>query len=183
MTATSTLTIRGQQNDDLDQLYTLWSFPDVLLDSVELPYLSDEAFRDRFGTTPPHTHTLIAEVGLPGGRTRITGFAWLETFLARRRHAGRLNLLVHPDHQGTDAESALLEAVLDLADNWLGLRRIEVHVYIHNAPAVALYERYGFEIEATMRRYALRRGVYDDAYIMARLHTVPVDQHSQGKNA
>jgi len=35
--------------------------------------------------------------------------------------------------------------------------------------AVALYRRFGFEIEGTLRDYALRDGRYVDAYMMARL--------------
>jgi putative acetyltransferase len=34
---------------------------------------------------------------------------------------------------------------------------------------IALYERFGFEIEGTHRRYALREGGLVDVYSMARL--------------
>jgi L-phenylalanine/L-methionine N-acetyltransferase len=34
---------------------------------------------------------------------------------------------------------------------------------------MALYEKFGFEIEGTHRRYAFRKGEYVDAYSMARL--------------
>ena len=46
--------------------------------------------------------------------------------------------------------------MLDLADNWLNLTRIEPSVYTDNAAAVVLYEKFGFEIEGTHRRYAFR---------------------------
>jgi len=35
--------------------------------------------------------------------------------------------------------------------------------------AIALYEKFGFEVEGTHRRYAFRNGEYVDAYSMARL--------------
>ena len=60
-------------------------------------------------------------------------------------------------------------AALDLADDWLNLRRIELEVYVDNTPAVRLYERHGFAIEGTLRDYAFRGGGYVDAYAMARL--------------
>ena len=46
---------------------------------------------------------------------------------------------------------------------------IELTVYVDNAPAVAVYQKLGFEIEGTGRKYALRNGEYVDAYFMARL--------------
>ena len=37
---------------------------------------------------------------------------------------------------------------------------------------IALYEKFGFEIEGTHRRYAFRDGAYVDAYTMARLRAL-----------
>jgi len=42
-------------------------------------------------------------------------------------------------------------------------------VYTDNAPAIHLYEKFGFIIEGTARQFALRNGVYVDAHMMARL--------------
>ncbi len=42
-------------------------------------------------------------------------------------------------------------------------------MYTDNAAAVALYKKFGFEIESTHRRYAFRNGEYLDAYSMARI--------------
>jgi RimJ/RimL family protein N-acetyltransferase len=38
-----------------------------------------------------------------------------------------------------------------------------------NAIGIALYEKFGFEVEGTHRRFAFRDGEYVDAYSMARL--------------
>ncbi len=62
-----------------------------------------------------------------------------------------------------------MRAALDLAQNWLGLTRIELKVYTDNPAGIALYKKCGFEIEGTHRRYAFRDGGYVDAYSMARL--------------
>jgi L-phenylalanine/L-methionine N-acetyltransferase len=70
---------------------------------------------------------------------------------------------------GRGVGTELMEAALDLADNWLNLTRIELRVYVDNAPAIALYEKFGFEVEGTHRYFAFRNGEYVDAYSMARL--------------
>ncbi len=63
----------------------------------------------------------------------------------------------------------MLRELIEIADDWLNLRRIELTVYVDNARAIALYERHGFEIEGTHRDYAFRGGAFVDAYAMARV--------------
>ena len=62
----------------------------------------------------------------------------------------------------------MMEAALDITDNWLNLTRIELHVYV-DAASIALYETFGFEVEGTHRRFAFGNGEYVDAYSMARI--------------
>jgi putative acetyltransferase len=59
--------------------------------------------------------------------------------------------------------------VVDLADNWLGLTRLDLRGYVDNVPAIALYRKFGFEKEGTHQRFAFRDGKYVDAHVMARL--------------
>ena len=95
------------------------------------------------------------------GLTRLTR--------ARRAHVGELGMGVRDAWQGKGVGTALMKAALDLADNWLGLRRLELRVYTDNAPAITLYRKFGFEIEGTHRAHAIRNGVYVDAHTMARI--------------
>jgi putative acetyltransferase len=87
----------------------------------------------------------------------------------RMRHVGSIGMAVRDDWQGRGVGTALMEAALDLADNWLNLTRIELRVYTDNAAAIALYEKFGFEVEGTHRRLAFRNGEYVDGYSMARI--------------
>ena len=87
----------------------------------------------------------------------------------RVRHVGSIGMAVRDDWQGKGVGTALMGAALDLADNWLNLMRIELRVYVDNSAAVALYKKFGFEIEGTHRRLAFRNGEYVDAYSMALL--------------
>lgn len=58
-----------------------------------------------------------------------------------------------------------MRAGLELADGWISLTRIELHVHTDNERAISLYERFGFVVEGTHRSFALRV----DAFSMARL--------------
>jgi putative acetyltransferase len=75
--------------------------------------------------------------------------------------------------QGKGVGSKLLAAALDIADNWMNLRRVELSVYADNEGAIALYRKFGFETEGLFRDYAVRDGVFVDALSMARLRHMP----------
>jgi hypothetical protein len=65
---------------------------------------------------------------------------------------------------------ALMTALLDYADNWAQVLRIELTVFHDNQRAIRLYERHGFAPEGRLKAYALRNGVFEDVLAMARLH-------------
>jgi putative acetyltransferase len=91
----------------------------------------------------------------------------------RRRHAMMLGISVAKAAQGQGVGSALMAALCDYADRWLGTLRMELTVFTDNEAALALYRKFGFEIEGTLRGYAMRDGRYVDAYAMARFHPSP----------
>jgi putative acetyltransferase len=62
-----------------------------------------------------------------------------------------------------------MAAVLEVADNWMNLHRVELTVFADNEAALALYRKFGFETEGRLRDYAIRDGVLVDAISMARL--------------
>ena len=89
------------------------------------------------------------------------------------RHAGHFGMALRYDWQGKGVGTTLLEGAQDLADNWLGLTRLDLRVYVDNGAAIALYRKFGFEVEGMHAQFALRGGEYVDAYVMARLHRYP----------
>jgi putative acetyltransferase len=78
-------------------------------------------------------------------------------------------MMVRDDWRGKGIGTALMQAVIDLTDRWLNLTRIELTVFTDNESAIALYRKFGFEIEGTLRKYAFRDGAFVDAYSMARV--------------
>jgi L-phenylalanine/L-methionine N-acetyltransferase len=100
---------------------------------------------------------------------RIIGSADVFQYKGRRRHVGDIGMSVHDDFQRRGIGSALMAALIDVADNWLDLKRLELTVYADNALAIRLYQKFGFEAEGTLRAYAFRAGQYVDSFFMARL--------------
>jgi putative acetyltransferase len=60
---------------------------------------------------------------------------------------GRLTLMVRDDHRQRGIGSALLARIIMAAEGELALTRIELEVFSDNMPAIALYRKFGFEIE------------------------------------
>ena len=79
------------------------------------------------------------------------------------------NTLQVPRWKNRGVASALMREMIEMCDNWLRVDRIELTVFVDNAPAIKVYKKYGFEIEGTGKKYALRNGEYVDAYYMARV--------------
>ena len=87
---------------------------------------------------------------------------------SRVRHIAGFGMAVRDDWQGKGVGSASLESALDLADNWLAVTRVRLQVYTDNKAGIALYEKFGFEIESVRRRGAFRNGEYVDTHSMVR---------------
>ena len=62
-----------------------------------------------------------------------------------------------------------MSELVGAADNWFGIKRLELAVFADNARAIRLYEKFGFETEGMQRAFAFRAGYYVDALRMARL--------------
>lgn len=169
--------VRAREPRDVEALTAIFTCPGVVAGTLQLPYQSVEARRERLAQQAPDTYSLVAEVD-----GCVVGSLGLHLESApRRRHCGNFGVVVHDDFQGRGVGTALMAALVELGDNWLGLRRIELSVYTDNAPAIHLYEKFGFVTEGTARQYALRRGEYVDAYLMARLRASPTPEIPKGQ--
>jgi putative acetyltransferase len=160
--------IRGLESADWEAIAKIHEYPECQRQTLRLPYQSRDFFKQRVERQLQAGHTLVAIA-----ETQLVGVADLFMSTGRRAHVGGIGLVVRDDYQGRGIGSQLMAALVDLSDRWLNLRRLELTVYCDNVRAIALYQKYGFEIEGTQRQYALRDGAWVDAYMMARLHESP----------
>lgn len=156
--------IRGGGGDDWEALHAIWNQPTVYWGTLQVPYRSAEFDRQRVQHPPERFWPLVAE--LDG---RVVGNSGLFIDELNRSHVGHVGMMVHEDYQGMGVGSALMEAVIDLTDNWLGLDRLHLEVYTDNHRAARLYQKYGFKEEGIWRAYAFRAGHYVDTLVMGRL--------------
>jgi putative acetyltransferase len=158
------LLIRATRISDAEGIAALNNLPGVRAGTLRLPYQNPDQTRRWLESHGPDSLSIVAEYD-----GKIIGSAGLHRYPGRRSHAATLGMAVRDDYQGKGVGTALLRELIDAADNWLGLRRLELTVYTDNERAIRLYQRFGFETEGTHRGYALKAGVYADALVMARL--------------
>ena len=163
-----TITIRAAEPGDFEAIREIMTQPKAQAQTLQLPYASLEMWKKRISETAPGDHVLVAEID-----GNVVGNLGLHSMAksARRRHVGYLGMSVHDAWHRQGVGAAMMESAIKLADNWLQYSRLELTVYVDNAGAIALYKKFGFEIEGTHKRYAFREGEFVDAHFMARLRT------------
>lgn len=159
------ITVRHAEPSDYEALHKIFAQPKAIWGTAQLPFPSAESWRKKLENPPPGFYSLVASA-----EDEVVGHIGLHTFSnPRRRHAGSLGMAIRDDWHGKRVGSALMQAVTELADHWLNLTRLELEVYTDNAPAIRLYEKFGFVREGTHAQNAFRDGVFVDAYAMARV--------------
>ena len=162
-------TLRPPRTEDAEGLALLRRLPGVFENTMGMPTYRVTQAEDFLAAMDDDDHQLVA-VNAEG---QVVGLAGLQLFSnPRKRHMASLGIYVHTDFQGMGMGTALMEALLDLADNWLMLVRVELDVYADNEGAIRLYERLGFQREGVLRAAAIRNGKYEDLIMMSRLRNL-----------
>ena len=81
-------------------------------------------------------------------------------------HVADLGLMVAAGHRRRGIGRALLEQAVAWARE-AGVRKLELHVFPWNEPALALYQAFGFEREGIRREHYRRESELVDAILMA----------------
>jgi len=149
----------------VEAVAALYNVPAVARQVLQMPFQSVDLWRERMAITNERRVSLVAiQAGAVVAQGSLEQFSRI-----RRSHSGALGMAVALEWQGQGIGRQLLTGLLDVADNWMKLRRVELSVYADNQAAIALYRKLGFEDEGLLRDYAIRDGQFTDALTMARL--------------
>ncbi|MEM9267554.1 MAG: GNAT family N-acetyltransferase [Pseudomonadota bacterium] len=160
--------IRAPLPQDVGPVTALMNLPGVRAGTGRLPFTPEALVEKRLFQAGPRSHPLVATYD-----EKVAGHSTLRQRDGRQAHAGDVYLLVGDPFWGQGIGRALMDAMIDLADRWLGLRRLQLEVFVENERAVKLYEAFGFEIEGRLRSDTLVDGTLADSYVMGRLIDPP----------
>ncbi len=161
--------IRPIREGDAEGINALRLMPGVFENILGIPSERIEFCQEYIDGLLRNDHQFVA-VFDEAGEERIIGTAGVSIMRSPRLyHSANFGIMVHRDFQNSGVGTALMNTILDLADNWLMLVRLELDVFCDNERAVHLYEKMGFVIEGKKRMAAIKNGKYADEYIMARI--------------
>jgi len=110
----------------------------------------------------PHAAVFVAEdAGQIVGRLSVARDPHPASF-----HVADLGLMVAAAHRRRGIGRALLHRAVEWAAD-SRVHKLELHVFPHNEPAIALYENFGFAREGFRRGHYRRGPGYVDAILMA----------------
>ena len=159
------VTIRRAEPSDARAIKEIYACEKAYSGTLQLPHPALSTWESRLSNTPDNVYSYVALID-----SEIVGnLGFTVNPSPRRRHVASLGMGVKDKHAGLGVGSALLETVIDLADNWLNLKRIELTVFADNEPAIHLYKKFGFKVEGEAEAFAFRNGEYISTYYMARV--------------
>lgn len=166
----SDIRIRPIQINDAADLAALYRHPAVARTTNQLPSMEDSAAHERINNPRPGGQRLVAVATHTDGSQKTVGSCNLHQHQnPRTRHVGGLGMMVHPNYWNMGIGTKLMDGIMDIADNWLNLTRVELMVNPENAHAIQLYKKFGFEREGIKRLYNYGDGRWADAHFMGRL--------------
>jgi putative acetyltransferase len=157
--------IRGYEPEDAPAVAGILSGKHVVEGTLQIPHRSVDEVSRQFAKPDPNVRLLVAEMD---GDVAAFGGLSVERSL-RARHVGHVWISVSEDVHGRGIGGHLLDALLDLGTEWMGLLRIQLEVFVDNEAAIKLYRERGFEIEGVIRGSALRKGKLVDSFLMGRM--------------
>ncbi|WP_114765508.1 GNAT family N-acetyltransferase [Vibrio rhodolitus] len=157
--------VRPTQISDAEALAEVYAQPKAHRETLQLPKPSTAMWQKRLECMPDNIYSFVAEVD--GKVVGNIGFEHLQR--PRLNHCGSFGLGVHDSFHGLGIASKLIETVLDLADNWLQIKRIQIEVNVDNHAAIACYKKFGFVVEGEAECSVFRDGEYVNTYYMARI--------------
>ncbi|WP_407731721.1 N-acetyltransferase [Pseudocitrobacter faecalis] len=160
----SEIVIRHAEPKDYAAIRQIHAQPEVYYNTLQVPHPSEQMWETRLADQPG-IKQLVACID-----DNVVGHLCIDVAQRpRRSHVADFGICVDARWQNRGVASALMREMIDMCDNWLRVERIELTVFVDNAPAVAVYKKHGFVIEGTGKKYGLRNGEYVDAYFMARV--------------
>lgn len=157
------ITIRPVQIQDARAIHRICIQDDVLPYMVFLPSMRVDAMENRIRNLGPNQYEFVAE--LDGN---VVGFVGLTQGQGRRSHTGDLFMGVDCEYHNIGIGKTLLTKIIDLADNWLMLERVELGVLETNPGAKVLYEKFGFREEGIKKGCLKANGKFVDELMMSR---------------
>ena len=164
--------IRPVCENDARDIHEIRLQDEVLPNILSVPSETVDYTREWLSDIDPAAqHIFVAEIEHGDYDTKVVGVASLMiSNRLRQRHSASVGIMIHKEYQGMGVGTALMQKLIDLADNWLCLVRLELDVLAGNEGALRFYQSLGFVQEGVKIMETIRFGKYVDSIFMARVN-------------
>ncbi len=156
------LVIRPADFNDAQAMHRMRLQPKVMSGITSTPDERLAKMANYLKNADSNTRILVAEHD-----DQVVGSISMALGRGRRRHIGYLGMIVDENYHGQGIGSRLLTEMLNIADNYFNLVRVELEVLADNNRAIAFYQRNGFVSEGLQKYALIKDGAYADIIIMA----------------
>lgn len=158
--------IRPIKQEDAYAIWQMRHMEGVFENLLALPSERLQKNVDFVNSLGEHDHHLVACVN-----DQVIGeISLTKSNQPRLNHVAYMAMMVHKDYQNQGIGTLLIKAILELADQWLMVRRIELEVYEDNQRAIHLYEKHGFVVEGIKKQAVIKEGKFANLCVMARIN-------------
>jgi putative acetyltransferase len=165
-------TIRPYKLSDAKEYCEMRRMDGVINFTTAIPSEPEENGLKFLESLGPDDHLFTAETQTESGSVMIGSCGLYVCRKARLRHCGVLAIMVRTEYQNQGVGHALMERILDLADNWLLLKRVELETSAENARAIHLYESFSFVREGVKKYAIVTCGELRNIVMMARYRNI-----------
>jgi L-phenylalanine/L-methionine N-acetyltransferase len=167
------LLIRRREKRDAEALVRMFNQPLCRLGMVLDPFQSTSELETWLQSNGTQNFEAVAAVD-----DTAVGLAGLFPCRDTQSHAAWIVLFVHDDFQGRGIGNLLMTMLITSA-HILDLTRIQLMVVCDNERAIALYRKFGFEVEGRHELYARRGDEFLTTLSMARITLKGSARHQQ----
>ena len=174
--------IRPFRDSDIADIKEIRSMRGVM-ETIPTLFSESVAFTEKvMKSVGPNDPALSAVIETPEGEKVIGNGVLRLTEKARLRHTASVALIVHAGYHNMGVGRAILSQLLEIADKWLMLVRVELEVAACNEGAIHLYESLGFQHEGRLKYAFMKDGKYEDLLVMGR-YNLPVNRRLYAPSA
>lgn len=118
----SEIKIRHSHNNDIKDITDIYACESTYLNTLQLPFPSEASWERRLANMDRGSYSLVAEIN-----GKVVGHIglYIQQNL-RRKHVATFGMAVDESFQKKGIGNRLLLAVIDLADKWLNIQRLEL---------------------------------------------------------
>lgn len=139
--------VRRTEPSDARSVKEIYECPNAFRGTLQLPHPSLDLWEKRLTHVPEHVYSYVALY-----QGEVIGNLGLEVCVnPRRRHVASLGMGVKDNFAGKGVGSALLQTAVDLCDNWINIKRLELTVYTTMSRLLTSIKSLVFKLKGSLR--------------------------------